>query len=68
MITVPYSVWRAHGDVGILRENYDAMRKFFGFVRSSAGADLLEPGRTTFFTNAQRHAERPVRLGSACIR
>ncbi len=51
MITVPYSVWRAYGDTRILRENYEAMKKFFAFVRGSAGSDLLEPGRTTFFTD-----------------
>ncbi|WP_158853379.1 family 78 glycoside hydrolase catalytic domain [Saccharothrix deserti] len=63
MITVPYSVWRAYGDVGILRENYEAMKKFFGFARSSAGPDLLEPGRTTFFTNDWLHLDDPTVQG-----
>lgn len=63
MITVPYAGWRAYGDDGILRENYAAMRKFFEFVRTSAGADLLEPGRTTFFTNDWLHLDDPTEQG-----
>ncbi|NUT99270.1 MAG: family 78 glycoside hydrolase catalytic domain [Saccharothrix sp.] len=63
MITVPHAVWRAYGDASILRENYDAMKKFFAFVRASAGADLLEPGRTTFFTNDWLHLDDPTEQG-----
>lgn len=63
MITVPYHVWRSYGDTRILRENYPAMRKFFQFVRDSAGADLLEPGRTTFFTNDWLHLDDPTEQG-----
>ncbi|MGI5195638.1 family 78 glycoside hydrolase catalytic domain [Streptomyces sp. CA-288835] len=63
MITVPYHVWRAYDDTSILRENYPAMRKFFQFVRDSAGADLLEPGRTTFFTNDWLHLDDPTEQG-----
>ncbi|MDX3659609.1 family 78 glycoside hydrolase catalytic domain [Streptomyces sp. ID05-26A] len=63
MITVPYSVWRAYGDTGILRENYEAMKKFFAFVRNSAGSDLLEPGRTTFFTNDWLNLNDPTVQG-----
>ncbi|WP_141309990.1 family 78 glycoside hydrolase catalytic domain [Streptomyces spinoverrucosus] len=63
MITVPYSVWRAYGDTGILRENYAAMQKFFQFVRDTAGPDLLEPGRTTFFTNDWLHLDDPTEQG-----
>ncbi|MFF5314750.1 family 78 glycoside hydrolase catalytic domain [Streptomyces massasporeus] len=63
MITVPYHVWRSYGDTRILRDNYAAMRKFFQFVRESAGADLLEPGRTTFFTNDWLHLDDPTEQG-----
>ncbi|MEU4466137.1 family 78 glycoside hydrolase catalytic domain [Streptomyces sp. NPDC024017] len=63
MITVPYSVWRSYDDTRILRENYPAMRKFFQFVRDSAGPDLLEPGRTTFFTNDWLHLDDPTEQG-----
>jgi alpha-L-rhamnosidase len=63
MITVPYSVWRSYGDTRILRENYPAMQKFFQFVRDSAGPDLLEPGRTTFFTNDWLHLDDPTEQG-----
>ena len=63
MITVPYAVWRSYGDTGILRENYPAMQKFFEFVRDSAGPDLLEPGRTTFFTNDWLHLDDPTEQG-----
>jgi alpha-L-rhamnosidase len=63
MITVPYQVWRSYDDTRILRENYPAMQKFFQFVRTSAGADLLEPGRTTFFTNDWLHLDDPTEQG-----
>ncbi|WP_198536385.1 family 78 glycoside hydrolase catalytic domain [Streptomyces resistomycificus] len=63
MITVPYSVWRSYDDTSILRENYPAMQKFFQFVRDSAGPDLLEPGRTTFFTNDWLHLNDPTEQG-----
>ncbi|WP_078615271.1 alpha-L-rhamnosidase [Streptomyces sp. NRRL S-475] len=63
MITVPYHVWRSYGDTRILRDNYPAMRRFFQFVRESAGADLLEPGRTTFFTNDWLHLDDPTEQG-----
>ncbi|MFI1051274.1 family 78 glycoside hydrolase catalytic domain [Streptomyces griseoruber] len=63
MITVPYAVWRSYDDTRILRENYPAMRKFFQFVRDSAGPDLLEPGRTTFFTNDWLHLDDPTEQG-----
>jgi len=51
-ITVPYSVWRATGDERILRENWEAMKRFHHFVHASATADgdLLEQGRTSFFS------------------
>ncbi|WP_405552819.1 family 78 glycoside hydrolase catalytic domain [Streptomyces canus] len=63
MITVPYHVWRSYDDTRILRENYPAMRKFFQFVRTSAGPDLLEPGRTTFFTNDWLNLDDPTEQG-----
>jgi alpha-L-rhamnosidase len=63
LITVPYAVWRAYADRGILRDNYPAMRKFFEYVRTSAGPDLLEPGRTTFFTNDWLHLDDPTVQG-----
>ncbi|WP_079140782.1 family 78 glycoside hydrolase catalytic domain [Streptomyces sp. LUP47B] len=63
MITVPYSVWHAFDDTRILRENYAAMQKFFQFVRDSAGPDLLEPGRTTFFTNDWLNLDDPTEQG-----
>ncbi|MFJ4205724.1 family 78 glycoside hydrolase catalytic domain [Streptomyces sviceus] len=63
MITVPYHVWHSYGDTSILRENYPAMRKFFQFVRDSAGPDLLEPGRTTFFTNDWLNLDDPTEQG-----
>ncbi|MHA5052185.1 family 78 glycoside hydrolase catalytic domain [Streptomyces sp. SD15] len=63
MITVPYHVWRSYDDTRILRENYPAMQKFFQFVRNSAGPDLLEPGRTAFFTNDWLHLDDPTEQG-----
>ncbi|MDF9811724.1 alpha-L-rhamnosidase [Streptomyces sp. SPB162] len=63
MITVPYNVWHSYDDTRILRENYPAMQKFFQFVRDSAGPDLLEPGRTTFFTNDWLNLDDPTEQG-----
>jgi hypothetical protein len=44
-ITVPYASFHAQGDVKIVRENYAAMQKFFGFVKTGAGADLIDSAR-----------------------
>ncbi|GAA4724662.1 hypothetical protein GCM10023350_03840 [Nocardioides endophyticus] len=44
-VTVPYATWKAWGDGKIVRENYAAMEKFLGFVRTSAGTDLIDSGR-----------------------
>ncbi|WP_205472699.1 family 78 glycoside hydrolase catalytic domain [Nocardioides sp. SYSU D00038] len=45
IVTVPYAVWRAHGDTAILRQNYAAMRTFVEFVRTGAGEDLIDSAR-----------------------
>ncbi len=45
VVTVPYAVWKAHGDNAIVRQNYAPMKKFLGYVRTSAGADLIDSGR-----------------------
>ncbi|GAA4702720.1 family 78 glycoside hydrolase catalytic domain [Nocardioides conyzicola] len=44
-ITVPYASFHAQGDTKIVRENYAAMQKFFGFVKTGAGADLIDSAR-----------------------
>lgn len=44
-ITVPYAAWHAQGDTRIVRQNYAAMQKFFGFVKTGAGADLIDSAR-----------------------
>lgn len=44
-ITVPYAAWFAQGDTRIVRQNYAAMQKFFGFVKDGAGADLIDSAR-----------------------
>ena len=44
-ITVPYAAWFAQGDTAIVRQNYAAMQKFFGFVKTGAGADLIDSAR-----------------------
>lgn len=52
VITVPYAVWQATGDARILRQNWDAMQRFYGFVHASAtgDGDLLEQGRSSWFS------------------
>lgn len=59
-ITVPYAVWRATGDTQILRRNWDAMQRFYGFVRESATHDgnLLEEGRRSWFSGDWLHLEK----------
>ncbi len=51
-VTVPYAVWRATGDERILRENWEAMKRFHAFVHASAtgDGDLLEQGRSSWFS------------------
>jgi alpha-L-rhamnosidase len=44
-ITVPYAVWKAHGDQAIVNTNYVAMEKFLRFVKNSAGSDLIDSNR-----------------------
>lgn len=63
-ITVPYAVWRASGDVRILRRNWAAMRRFYDFVHASATADgnLLEEGRSSWFSGDWLNLEGVDRL------
>ncbi|MBN2685011.1 MAG: family 78 glycoside hydrolase catalytic domain [Pontiellaceae bacterium] len=51
-ITVPYAVWHATGDERILRDNWEAMKRFYDFVYASATNDgnLLEEGRSSWFS------------------
>ena len=64
IITVPHSVWRATGDLRIVRENWAAMRAFLGFVHASATADgdLLEQGRSNWFSGDWLSLEKVDRL------
>ncbi|MGW5742013.1 family 78 glycoside hydrolase catalytic domain [Amycolatopsis sp. NPDC003861] len=63
LITVPYAVWHAYGDGQVLRDNYDAMSRFFAYARASAGPDNLETGRLTFFTNDWLNLDDPSDQG-----
>lgn len=47
-ITVPYAVWHAQADNDIVRANYTAMKKFLTFVKTSAGADLIDSDRSGY--------------------
>ncbi len=51
-ITVPYAVWRATGDIRIVRRNWDAMQRFYHFVHASTTKDgnRLEEGRSSWFS------------------
>ena len=64
IITVPYSVWQATGDLQIVRANWTAMKAFFAFVRASATADgdLLEQGRSNWFSGDWLSLEKVDRL------
>lgn len=63
-ITVPHSVWRATGDARILRENWEAMKRFYAFVHTSAthDGDLLEQGRSSWFSGDWLTLENVNRL------
>ncbi|BCU78384.1 rhamnosidase [Luteolibacter sp. LG18] len=63
-ITVPHAVWRATGDTRIVRENWDAMNRFYGFVRDSAmrNGNLLEEGRSSWFSGDWLNLEKVDRL------
>jgi alpha-L-rhamnosidase len=63
-ITVPHAVWMATGDDRILRRNWDAMEKFYAFVRESATRDgnLLEEGRSCWFSGDWLNLEKVNRL------
>jgi alpha-L-rhamnosidase len=63
-ITVPYAVWMATGDERILRRNWEAMEKFYAFVRESATHDgnLLEEGRSCWFSGDWLNLEKVDRL------
>lgn len=64
IITVPHSVWRATGDLRIVRENWAAMRAYLAFVHASATADgdLLEQGRSNWFSGDWLSLEKVDRL------
>lgn len=63
-ITVPYAVWRATGDLRIVRCNWDAMQRFYRFVHASATKDgnLLEEGRSSWFSGDWLQLEKVDRL------
>ncbi|RYX82907.1 rhamnosidase [bacterium] len=63
-ITVPYAVWKATGDDRIIRQNWEAMQKFYGFVHQSATKDgnLLEEGRSSWFSGDWLNLEGVDRL------
>ncbi|WP_255410297.1 family 78 glycoside hydrolase catalytic domain [Amycolatopsis sp. CA-128772] len=63
LITVPYAVWHAYGDAQVLRDNHDAMSRFFAYARASAGPDHLETGRLTFFTDDWLNLDDPSDQG-----
>jgi alpha-L-rhamnosidase len=63
-ITVPYAVWQATGDARIVRQNWDAMLRFYRFVHGSAtrDGDYLEQGRSSWFSGDWLNLEGVDRL------
>jgi alpha-L-rhamnosidase len=47
-ITVPYALWHAYADTATVREHYPSMKRFFDFVRTGAGTDLIDDQRGRF--------------------
>lgn len=64
IITVPHSVWRATGDLRIVRENWSAMQAFLTFIHTSttADGDWLEQGRSNWFSGDWLSLEKVDRL------
>lgn len=44
LFELPYEVWRYQKDPGLLKENYDAMKKYLGFLETMAEGDILSFG------------------------
>ncbi|MET8761921.1 family 78 glycoside hydrolase catalytic domain [Lentzea sp. NPDC004782] len=63
IITVPHALWHAYGDTQVVRDNYEAMSRFFAYARASAGPDNLETGRLTFFTGDWLNLDDPSNQG-----
>ncbi len=63
-ITVPYAVWMASGDTQIVRQNWEAMQRFYAFVHKSATHDgnLIEEGRSSWFSGDWLNLEQVDRL------
>jgi alpha-L-rhamnosidase len=54
-ISIPYGLWKAYGDRGIIEKHYDAMKKYLGYIQSKLVGDLRPanlhtpyPGDTNF--------------------
>jgi hypothetical protein len=47
-VTVPYALYQAFADTATVREHYAAMKRFVEFVRTGAGADLIDDHRGRF--------------------
>lgn len=51
VVTVPYALYRAYGDVSQVKANWPNMLKFYDFAASRIGQDNLGAYASTFFTN-----------------
>ena len=40
-VIVPYTVWQRYGDVRVIDEHFDAMKRWVDYSRSTSGADLI---------------------------
>ncbi|WP_202387689.1 family 78 glycoside hydrolase catalytic domain [Nocardioides flavescens] len=50
VVAVPYALYRAYGDVGVVRDNWAAMTRFYDFAAGRIGDDNLGAYAETFFT------------------
>ncbi|HZU93583.1 MAG TPA: family 78 glycoside hydrolase catalytic domain [Microbacterium sp.] len=51
VISVPYALYRAYGDLTAVRENWSAMNRFYDFAARRIGDDNLGTHSAAFFTN-----------------
>jgi alpha-L-rhamnosidase len=40
-VIVPYTVWQRYGDVRVIDEHFDAMKRWVDYSRATAGSDLI---------------------------
>lgn len=40
-VVIPWTLWQRYGDLGVVRDHYDAMTRWISYLKSTSGADLI---------------------------